>query len=117
MKMRVMLGMPGTCWASTCRSGSDRVTMTPTRNAISKMSHSFLLRVMAEPTSSPMGVMARSVPRVKSPIPMISMAAPVRKPSMALEGAGTKRKHKTVTIRTMGSTEDMASVHFSFSAP
>ena len=77
------------------------------------MTHSFLLRVMAAPTSSPMGVMASSVPSVNRPVPMISKAAPSRKPSMVLSGTGTTTKHSASTINTMGSTEDRASRHFS----
>ena len=111
--IRVMLGMPGTCSASTCKSGSDMVIITPTKKEISSTTHSFLLRVMAAPTSSPMGVMASSVPKVNSPVPIISMAAPTKKPSMVLSGAGTSTKHSANTMTAMGKTDESASFHFS----
>ena len=69
----VALGTPGTCWASTWRSGSDTVTMTPIRKPTAATTQSFLERVMAAPTRSPMGVMAVSAPRENRPMPRIGI--------------------------------------------
>ena len=100
--IRTILGMPGTCSASTWRSGSDMVMKMPT---------SRLTRMI--PTWLPIGVMARSVPRVKSPIPKISRSAPSTKPISRLLGTGEMEKQSRKTIPVTGRTEERDSFSFS----
>ena len=113
-RMSAALGTPGTCSASTCKSGSETVTITPTKNETSSTTHSFLLRVMAAPTCSPMGVMAKSVPRVNMPMPTTSRAAPTKKASIASVGAGASVTHSASTMAVIGSTDASDSFHFSY---
>ena len=61
-----------------------------------------------------MGSMAVSAPRVNSPMPTISSAAPNRNRLMVLRSIGTKIRLMASTSREMGSTEDTASIVFSF---
>ena len=107
------LGTPGTCSASTCRSGSDTVTMTPIRKPTITTTHSFRERVMAAPTRSPMGVMAVSAPRENRAMPRITITAPIRKASSVSVGMGAAVKLRTSTITMMGTTEASASRSFS----
>lgn len=109
----VALGTPGTCWASTWRSGSDTVTMTPIRKPTAATTQSFLERVMAAPTRSPMGVMAVSAPRENRPMPRITITAPIRKASSVSVGMGATVKLRISTITVMGTTEAKASRSFS----
>ena len=69
------------CIRDSWRSGSDTVTMTPIRKPTAATTQSFLERVMAAPTRSPMGVMAVSAPRENRPMPRITITAPIRKAS------------------------------------
>ena len=110
-----MLGTPGTCSASTCRSGSATVISIPSMKPTSATSHILRERVSALPTYSPIGVMAMSVPRVNSPIPITSSIAPNINASSALLGTGTIRKQMMNTSVAMGSTEVRDSLNFSFS--
>ena len=112
-RINVMLGMPGTCSAKTWRSGSDMVMKIPTSRLTSTIIHTLRDLVTAEPTWFPMGVMARSVPRVKSPIPRISITAPRTKPISRSLGTGEMVKHSKKTIPVTGSTEEMDSFSFS----
>ena len=93
------------------------VTITPTRKEHKSTTHSFLLRVMAAPTCSPMGIMARSVPSVNNPMPTTSSTAPAKNASIAPEGAGTASRPSAITIAVIGRTERSDSFHFSISAP
>ena len=56
------LGIEGTCWASTCRSGSASVTITPITNAMSSTVGSLRALAVCAPTPSPSGVIAISEP-------------------------------------------------------
>ena len=108
-----ILGTPGTCSASTCRSGSDSVINMPTTKPISAMNQSLRERVMALPTCWPMGVIARSVPSVNRPMPSISSAAPITNPMSASLETGTTAKHNKNTSPVIGRTDVSASRHFS----
>ncbi len=105
--------MPGTCPASTWRSGSEMVTMMPMSRLTDTTTHSFRDLVIWAPTRSPMGSMAVSAPRVNSPMPTISSTAPIRNASSTSVGTGAAVKHRNSTIRVMGSTEARASRTFS----
>ena len=111
--MRTALGTPGTCSASTCRSGSETVTMKPIKNPTAATTHSLRERVMAAPTRSPMGVMAESAPRENRAMPRMTIAAPTRKASSVSVGMGAAVKLRISTITAMGSTEAMDSRSFS----
>ena len=108
-----MLGIDGTCSASTCKSGSDIVMMKPRMKPIAMMSSRFLLLVIAVPTRSPIGVMLISAPSVKNMMPTTIMAAPIRKHSRMLAEIGAMVKHRTITIAITGSTARSASDSFS----
>ena len=113
-RIKVRLGIAGTCFASTCRSGSATVTSMPSRKPKSKISQTRLLLVMAAPTRSPMGVMESSAPKVKHMMPRISSTPPRRKHSKTLGEMGATEKQSTRTNPTMGTTACIASRSFSF---
>jgi hypothetical protein len=66
------------------------------------------------PTPSPMGIMDISAPRVKKPIPIIRSAAPARNIRIVPAGMGTRITLAISTIAVMGSTDEKASIIFSF---
>ena len=68
-----------TCFASTERSGSATVMSTPIAKQTGKSSFNFLDLVRPVPICSPIGVMARSAPRLKSAIPIIKRTADTTK--------------------------------------
>lgn len=105
----MVLSIPGTFWASTCRSGSAMVITRPRMKASPRISHSRRDLVIFAPTRLPIWVMDSSAPSVNSPMPAISMAAPTRKASISPLPTGTKKKHSTATINVMGTTESTAS--------
>ena len=113
-KISVILGTAGTWPASTWRSGSEMVMRKPSRKPITMMTPRLRLRVTAEPTRSPMGVMLASAPRVKNIMPTMIMAAPSRKHSRMLGEMGAALKHSASTMPTMGSTARSPSSSFSF---
>ena len=112
-KIRTMLGTAGTCPAKTCRSGSEMVTINPSRKEIRIIIHTLRLFVMQEPTRPPMGVMDISAPRVKNIIPTRISTAPIRKHSRMLGEIGAMEKHSASTMQMMGRTAFVASCHFS----
>ena len=110
---RMALGTPGTCWASTCRSGSDTVTMTPIKKPTPATTQSLRERVIAAPTRSPMGVMAVSAPRENRAMPRMTITAPIRNASSVSVGMGATVKLRISTMTMMGTTEASASRSFS----
>ena len=110
---RTALGTLGTCSASTWRSGSDTVMITPIRKLTDTTTHSFRDLVIWAPTRSPMGVMAVSAPSVNSPMPTISSTAPIKNASRMSVGTGAIVKHSSSTMAVMGSTDASASRTFS----
>ena len=109
VRISMVLSMPGTFWASTCRSGSAMVMTRPRIKASTRISHRRRDLVIFAPTKLPIWVMDSSAPRVNNPMPMISMTAPTRKASISPLPMGMKKKHSTATISVMGSTESTAS--------
>ena len=89
------------------------VMIIPTTRLMRAMNHSFRERVIAEPTSLPIGVIARSVPSVNSPMPKISIIAPIIKEIRMSVGTGTTVKHSTNTMAVIGRTEESDSFSFS----
>ena len=85
----------------------------PTTRLIRAINQSLRDLVIAEPTSLPIGVMARSVPKVKSPMPTTSIIAPMIKESKISVGTGTSVEHSTKTIAVIGKTDERDSFSFS----
>jgi hypothetical protein len=73
----------------------------------------FFEAVILEPTYSPIGLIAVSAPKVKRPMPKISITAPIRKATKIAELTGKKAISRISTIAVTGSTEDSASEIFS----
>lgn len=88
--------------------------MTPTTKLISKINHTLRERIAEEPTCSPIGVMARSVPRVKSAIPRMSITVPITKAIRRLFGTGEIVKQRINTMQATGRTELSDSFAFSY---
>ena len=109
----MIFGTEGTCSASTCKSGSEIVMIRPSRNESTTTMPSFLVRVIAVPTRSPIGVIAISAPAENSIMPTSSSAAPIRKQSRMLGEIGAMVKESSSTMQTIGSTARTASIHFS----
>ncbi len=108
-----MFDTAGTCSASTCRSGSDMVTIKPRMKVRAVINHNFLVCVILVPTFSPMGVMDISAPKVKNIIPTIRNTAPSRNASRIPGSSGAIVKHSTSTIAMIGSTAFRVSFSFS----
>ena len=103
-----------TCSASTDKSGSATVMRTP----ITKHTETSSCRrrdfARPEPTCSPIGVMARSAPRLKSPIPPIRNTAQMPKTISCLGVSWTSGVNDTAsTISVTGKTEANASRNLS----
>ena len=112
-----MLGMEGTCWASTCKSGSE-IVMTKPMTKLTKITiHTFLDLVIIVPVRSPIGVMDNSTPTLKNSIPIISNVAPTKKVINILGGIGAIVKQSSSTIAKIGSTAFIVSENFSINFP
>ena len=110
-------GTAGTWLASTCRSGSAMVIKAPIKNTRGMMGHTERLpiRTTSPPTPSPMGIMAMSAPREKSPIPTTRRMAPSRNIIRVPAGiSGARVKLSTSTMAVMGITEESDSRVFAF---
>ena len=75
----------------------------------------FLDLVSRAPTRLPIWVMDCSDPRVNRAMPARIIPVPTRKASISPEPTGTRKRHSTLTISAMGSTESTASRAFSMS--
>ena len=65
-----------------------------------------------EPTCSPMGVIARSVPSVNRPMPTISSTVPMTKDIRMLLGTGMMLKQRINRMAATGRTDLSASASF-----
>ena len=108
--------MVGTWFASTVRSGSETVIMTPSIKLANTIIQIFFDLVMQVPTLFPIGVMAVSAPTVKKAIPTMRRAAPIRNDISILLGMGAIVKHSKRTIQVIGSTEEIDSFILSFNS-
>ena len=115
VKMSTRSGTAGVWRASTCRSGSATVMITPITKQAATMSHSLFERVSCVPTCSPMGIMAMSAPSVKKPMPRMSSAAPARNSISVESSMGTTVMPSASTIRVIGMTALSDSWILSFS--
>ena len=105
VNIRTRLGMAETWPASTCKSGSATVMITPKIKQTAIESQTFLVRESSTPMPSPMGIMDISTPKVKKPMPTIRSTAP-NKNSVSVPGvSGAMEILKTSTINVIGSTE------------
>ena len=66
------------------------------------------------PICSPIGIIERSAPREKKPIPRMRRIAPSRKSTNVPIGIGARVKDSSRTMTVIGRTEDTASIIFSF---
>ena len=103
-----------TCSASTDKSGSATVMSTPITKHTETSNCRRLDLARPEPTCSPIGVMARSAPRLKSPMPTIKKIAQIEKTTSCLKDNDTSGVHDTAsTISVTGKTEPNASFNLS----
>lgn len=112
-RISVRFGIDGTCWASTCKSGSDIVIKNPMIKLTSITIKIFLDLVITVPVRSPIGVMDISTPTLKNSIPIINNIAPIKKVISMLGGIGAIEKHSNSTIASIGMTAFNVSVNFS----
>ena len=77
------------------------------------MSGRFLVFVSAVPIFEPMGIIACSAPSENRPIPATISSPPMRKHNSRSACIGITKRHSTMTIATIGSTETAASRVFS----
>ena len=112
-KISTLFGMDGTCWASTCKSGSDMVIIKPIIKLMRIITKTFFDFVITVPTRSPMGVIDNSTPTLKNNIPTIKRIAPIKNVIKMLGGMGAIEKHKSKTIARIGRTAFRVSVSFS----
>ena len=103
-----------TCSASTDKSGSATVMSTPITKHTDTSSKSLRDLVSPAPTYAPIGVMARSAPKLKSPIPTIKKTALIVKTTSSFSEKVTSGVYETNnTISVIGNTEAKASLNFS----
>ena len=103
-----------TCSASTERSGSATVMSTPITKHTDTSSGNLRDLVRPEPTCSPIGVMERSAPRLKSAIPTTRNTAQMQKTTSSFnEKSASGVNESSSTISVTGSTEKNASLVFS----
>ena len=91
------------------------VIMTPKIKLIRMGQMTFWDLLISMPMPSPMGVMARSAPRVKTPIPKIRRRAPNKKSTSVPAATGATVMLKTSTMAVMGRTDASDSKVFSLS--
>ena len=98
------------CPASTERSGSATVMSTPIRKQTQTRTASFLDLIRPSPTWRPMGVMARSAPRLNRPMPSTSSSAQSTNTARVAQVSGASGvKEITSTMTATGSTDTSAS--------
>ena len=103
-----------TCSASTDKSGSATVMSTPITKQTDTRSNRRRDLVRPAPTYVPIGVIARSAPRLKRPIPIIKKIALTVKTICSFSEKVTSGVCETTsTISVMGKTEAKASFNFS----
>ena len=112
-RINVRFGIDGTCWARTCKSGSDIVIKKPITKLTKITIKRFLDLVMMVPVLSPIGVMDTSTPTLKNNIPIINKMAPIKKVIRILGGIGAMVKQSNKTMASMGMTAFRVSVNFS----
>ena len=99
--------------ASTVRSGSAIVINKPNAKHTTTSSKMFFDFVNPEPTYSPIGVIARSAPKLNRPIPKINITDEIIKTIISLLLKLIKGvKFKSITINVTGITETNASFTF-----
>ena len=111
--VRTIFGIAGTCSASTCRSGSARVIIIPKTKPMIIGINALRDLLISIPIPSPMGVMARSAPRVNRPMPNTRSTAPKRNNTRVPEEMGDMVILSSSTIAVIGSTEESDSMIFS----
>lgn len=107
-------GMDDTCSASTCRSGSEIVIITPRVNPTITIIHNFFVLSRLPPTLSPIGVIESSAPIVKNIIPPMTRIPPRRNCASMPVGIGAIVNASNSTMSIIGSTDQTASCAFSF---
>ena len=109
----VLLITAETCPARTDKSGSATVIKTPIIKQTIKSTHTFLDFVRPVPTCSPIGVIARSAPRLKRPIPKIRNTAQTANATISVTVKSTSGVKEIIkTIAATGNTEINASLSF-----
>ena len=105
--------MSFTWLASTVRSGSAMVIKSPIIKHTPISIHSFLDLVRPEPICSPMGVIARSAPRLKRAMPAMSTIAEIIKAAVSVAVRLTAGVSEIImTMSVTGATEVTASFSF-----
>ena len=105
--------MAGTFAASTCKSGSATVMITPSRKLRIRIRASLRERVMLAPMCVPICVMDRSEPTVNRPMPMMIMTEPIKNESISALLTGIRNRHSAATISVIGRTDATDSRIFS----
>ena len=99
-----------TCPASTERSGSATVMSTPRKKQTQTSTPIRRDLVRPSPTWRPIGLIARSAPRLKSPIPAANRRAQARKTVRSSHVSGARGVNETKrTIPATGTTDMNAS--------
>ena len=114
VKINTLSGMAGTCFASTCKSGSATVTTAPSKKLSTATICQRRMLPTCVPMASPSGIMEISAPSEKKPMPTTSSTAPAKNSSSVPSGIGATVMLSTSTIPVIGNTEDNASRIFSF---
>jgi len=115
VKIIVRSGTAVNCLASTCKSGSATVTAKPIKKHRKTIIIIFFEAEIDRPTSVPIGIIDKSVPREKKPIPTISITEPKRKSISIPAGIGARFvKLRISTIKVIGKTDEIDSLIFCF---
>ncbi len=102
-----------TCPAKTDKSGSAIVISTPITKLTNIKIKTFLDLIRPEPICSPIGVIAKSEPKLNSPIPKIKKTAETANDTISVVDKSTSGVKEIIkTIAVIGSTEINASLSF-----
>ena len=104
-RMRVRLGTPGICSASTVRSGSAMVMSTPSTKQHARDRGSRRLLFICTPMPAPSGSMDMPEPRVNRLMPPTSKRQPNKNSTMSPASMGQTVTDNASTMPAMGSTE------------
>ena len=108
-----LLLIPGTCSASTIRSGSDIVTIKPSTKLSIAIKLSLRLLLKCEPTYPPIFIVDISTPTLKSAIPTIIISVATRSASVVARLNGKNTRYSTIIIAKNGSMDTALSRHLS----
>ena len=111
---KIIINLLPTWSAKTDKSGSAIVIKNPSKNATPASNPSLRFFARPAPTLVPIGVIARSAPKLNNPIPKINKIVDIKNVTISnVEKSVRLVQNKTITIANIGKTDMAASLIFS----